>query len=348
MAARGTTPQSITRSDGLAVALPEAVPIDTAPNGQVPDEPNEKMARAMAGEVLAQPSRAARFPAGLRHFVFEVTGARGQTVVVRASRREDVGVVRDALYWSARLRPLGIPLPEVLHADVTLACHPFPFMVLERLPGCDLGSVIGDLGHDEQRRLARRLAALQTVVADLPPGRGYGFASRLEGPFPHASWQDVVAGELARSRRRIRAAGILDENHADQLEAASERFASYFAAVRPTPFLHDITTKNVIVEGTCLSGIVDVDDLCFGDPLFLVGLIRIALLANGHSAAYADAWLEVLRPDRDQRAALDFYCAIFCLNFMGELGHRFNRARPMTVEKAYIERLEGLLQRYLA
>ena len=38
-------------------------------------------------------------------------------------------------------------------------------------------------------------------------------------------------------------------------------------ALSPVPFLHDTTTKNVIVtpEGS-FSGIVDVDDLCFGDP----------------------------------------------------------------------------------
>lgn len=122
---------------------------------------------------------------------------------------------------------------------------------------------------------------------------------------------------------------------------------AYFASVRPIPFLHDITTKNVIIEGARLTGIVDVDDLCFGDPLFLVGLIRVALLANGHSPAYADAWVDVLRPNREQREALRFYTAMFCLDFLGELGHRFNRAQPSPVEKAYVERLKSLLYCHL-
>ena len=74
----------------------------------------------------------------------------------------------------------------------------------------------------------------------------------------------------------------------------------------------------------------------------------MALLANDHSAAYADAWLDVLGPDRDQCAALDFYTALFCLAFMSELGQRFNRPEATTVEKAYVERLCDLLDRYLA
>ena len=38
-------------------------------------------------------------------------------------------------------------------------------------------------------------------------------------------------------------------------------------AVPPLPFLDDLTTKNVLVDGGRLSGVVDVDVVCFGDPL---------------------------------------------------------------------------------
>ena len=92
---------------------------------------------------------------------------------------------------------------------------------------------------------------------------------------------------------------------------------------------------------------VDVDNLCFGDPLFLVGLIRMGLLAHGHDAVYVDGWVDVLRPDAEQLAALDFYTAVLCLCFMDELGQRFNRAAASPVRTAYVERLEGILDRYL-
>ena len=283
----------------------------------------------------------------MKHFVFEATSGQGGVVVVRISCREDVGVARDSLYWSEQLRPLGIPLPKLLHADMTMQRHAFPFVILERLPGRDLSFMVDSLSHNELRGLAWRLARVQAIVTDLPPGRGYGFAPRMEGPFSHVSWKDSIAASLSRSRKRIRDAGIVSEHHIDRVEAASDCLTTYFASVQPTPFLHDITTKNVIIDTTRLSGIVDVDDLCFGDPLFLVGLIRMALLANGHDALYADAWVDVLRPNKEQRAALDFYTASFCVDFMGELGHRFNRTEVAPVEKAYVERLRGLLDRYL-
>lgn len=312
-----------------------------------PNEPDEAIAATIVEEFLGAPAPISRFPAGLRHFVFEATCGQDRKIVVRISRREDIGVARNALYWSKKLRPLGVPLPKVLQADMTMDRHPFPFMILERLPGRDLGFVVDRLSRDEQRGLARRLVAVQSIVTELPAGGGYGFAPRLEGHFPHVDWGRVIAASLRRSRKRIRAAGVVSEHHADRVEAAADSHATYFAKVRPTPFLHDITTKNVIVEGARLSGIVDVDDLCFGDPLFLVGLIRTALLANGHGAFYADAWIEALRPDEEQRTALDVYTALFCLDFLAELGNRFNRSAPALVDSSYVERLQGLLDRYL-
>ena len=311
-------------------------------------EPDETTARAMAMEVLGAPSRVVRFPTGTSHFVYEATQSNSDQAVIRISRRDDVETSRGSLYWSARLRPLGIPLPAVLHADLTMTRHAFPFVILERLPGRDLGFVVDSLAGSVLHRLARRLAGLQAIVSRLAAGGGFDFAPRMEGPFAHSGWPDVIAASLARSRLRIRKAGIVSELHVDRVEAASDHHVAYLASVRPVPFLHDITTKNVIIDGTRLSGIVDVDDLCFGDPLLQVGLTRTALLANGHAALYADAWIDLLQPNQEQRAALDFYTALFCVDFMAELGHPFNRTAPTPVEQTHITRLQTLLDRYLS
>jgi hypothetical protein len=61
-------------------------------------------------------------------------------------------------------------------------------------------------------------------------------------------------------------------------------------AIRATPFLHDTTTKNVIVtHDGVVSGIVDVDDLCFGDLKWtpfsgpLAKVFGVVLYRNGWS-----------------------------------------------------------------
>ena len=201
-----------------------------------PKEPDESTAIAIARQFLRNPVRVARFPTGLQHFVFEATSGKDRTVVVRISRREEVGIARNSCYWSDRLRPLGVPLPRVLHADFAMERHPFPFVILERLPGRDLGFVVDRLPHDDLRRLARRLAAVQTIVTRLPPGRGYGFAPRVEGPFLQASWRETVAASLSHSRTQICDAGIISDGPIDRVEAAADRHTDILPAFRPRLF----------------------------------------------------------------------------------------------------------------
>lgn len=235
-----------------------------------------------------------------------------------------------------------MPLPELLHADLSLTRHPFPVVLLERLQGDDLGGVYRQLPHDALRALAERLAAIQDVVARLSPGAGFGYAASQDGPFTQRTWRGVVAAHLARSRARIRSAGIVDERVVSPVETAAERFG-YLDRVPATPFLHDITTKNVIIH----QGIVDVDDLCFGDPLLLIALIRMALLAHRLDPAYFDMWIEIVQPDAEQRVAIDLYTLQHCVDFMSELGQRFNR-RDAVVDPAYGARLRALYDDLLA
>ncbi len=306
-----------------------------------PDDPTTRDAAEAIEAVLGEAARSViRFPAGTSHFVFDVETASGRRLVARLSRREEIEAARGAVTWSNVLRPRGVPLPELLHADLTMTRHPFPLLLLERLAGDDLGAAYGRLTRSELRSLAERLATIQDIVIRMPAGKGFGYAASPDGPFPHDTWRGVIAGSFARSRARIRAAGIVDESGIGPAEAATAR-CRYLDCVGATPFLHDITTKNVIVDEGRMTGIVDVDDLCFGDPLLLIALIRMALWAHGHDLAYVDMWLDIVRPDAEQRAALDLYTLQCCLDFMGELGQRFNRA-PAAVDPAYLARLRHI------
>jgi hypothetical protein len=84
-----------------------------------------------------------------------------------------------------------------------------------------------------------------------------------------------------------------------------------------TPFLHDTTTKNVIVtlEGT-FSGIVDVDDLCYGDPRYVVALTLAALMVSNCRLDYVDAWMRAanFRDDHISRLYVALFIAISCPN----------------------------------
>lgn len=302
-----------------------------------PDDAARLVERALRERVSA----ITRFPTGLDHFVYDVVLGDGRRVVARLSARGHEPL-RGAVAWSRKLRPLGVPLPALLYADLAAEHTPFAALLLERLPGTDLGHVIDALTPDELRSVATGVVEAQRRTATLQRGVGFGYVASADGPFSHARWSDVVAASLARSRQRIERAGIFDRAHVGQLQNRLDAHRAYLDRVEPVPFLDDTTTKNVLIDAGRLSGIVDVDVVCYGDPLWTLALTRMALLSGEHALTYTAIWEDLLDLTAEQRSVLSFYTAAFCVDFMGEIGQLFNMAEPLSAEPARIELLNRI------
>ena len=309
-------------------------------------EPDTALAASIATEVTGQaPTGVSRFTTGAQHYVYDVTFADRDAVVVRignaAAHREMAG----AEHLSGVLRPLGVPLPAIIAADVEAE---LPWLVLERLPGADLGDVIGDLGDHQLDRIAAGIAAAQAAVAATPSAGRYGYAARPQDA-PHTRWSRVLEDNLSRTHGRFVAAGLFDPGLVTTVHGALAARRDLVDRMPPTPFLHDTTTKNVIVadDGT-LSGIVDVDDLCFGDPRYVAALTLAALMGYGGPVHYVSAWLEHAGHADD--AIFQLYVAIFLLDLMSEHGHAFNgNEQPSNPRQraVLLEALEATLRRVL-
>lgn len=281
-----------------------------------------------------------RFMRGYHHHVYDVT-AGGRAFVVRMGEVEDAPFFAAARGWHRLLSPIGTPLPRIL---ATGEHDGHPFLILERLPGADLEDALDSMSRDDRRALAAAIAGLQESVQErLPEGNGFGDALSYDGPYTAASWAGAVEAFIERSRRRLagRDAHLVDQIR--RAEAGVAALAPYFASVRPRPFLDDITTKNVIVHEGRLSGIVDVDWLCFGDRLMPVALTRNSMLSTGREPDYADFWLEAHRAGDEERRAVRFYTALYALDFIGEHGQVFNRDEPVRVEDERLARLHRIL-----
>jgi aminoglycoside phosphotransferase (APT) family kinase protein len=283
-----------------------------------------------------------RFPTGNHHFVYAVYTDHDEWVVARLARPDQRKFLEGAVYWSNLLRPKGIPLPALLANGLEKSECPFPWLILERIPGADLGDIYDDLSHDDKKKLVKEIVRLQQIVAQLPPGPGYGYLTAYESKPPHAKWSETVKASLDRSRDRIRQAKIVEEVYVDMIEREMESIQSYFDSIKAVPFLHDTTTKNVIVHEKRLSGIVDVDTLCFGDPLLTVALTRTALWSEGKDLDYIEYWADLLQLHDKQKRALDFYTAQCVVDFMSECGQTFNRDKPEKVNAKWLAQLKTM------
>lgn len=308
--------------------------------------PNQEDAASIVEHALGRGvARIERFTTGSHHFVYDVTLENGARVVARLSWPSQVKAADGAVYWSNKLRPLGVPLPKLIYADTSMRDVAFPYVLLERLPGRDLADELDNMTRAERRALAFELAAIQAKVRALPEGKGFGYA--FVDDAPHPDWRSVVFAGIERSRNRIKDVGYFDATWVDRIEAAARKLERYYARIRPVPFLHDITTKNVLIENGKLTGIVDVDSVCYGDVASLVALIRMALIAHGKDASYADDWADALALGDEQREALAFYVADCCLDFMSEIGQGFNRDEAPEIDERYAAHLKRILEQTL-
>jgi hypothetical protein len=88
----------------------------------------------------------------------------------------------------------------------------------------------------------------------------------------------------------------------------------------------------IVTPAGTFSGIVDVDDLCFGDPRYVVALTLAALTVLNGATHYVDAWMNLAGYRNDRIFRL--YVALFLVDFMSEHGQEFNgNPRATSVER---------------
>jgi aminoglycoside phosphotransferase len=288
------------------------------------DAPNNAIAGDLAAAAVGRsPIDVRRFGTGAHHYVFEATFADRPPVVVRIAAEHSRAAMAGALRLSSVLRPRGVPLPEIIAEGEN---HRFSHLVMERLTGTDLGEVICGLSDTNLEAIAKQVARAQNLTSLTASGTRYGYAIE-PAHAPRERWSQVLLDNLARSRRRIAAAKLFDEDAIDTIINMVSAARAELDALSPVPFLHDTTTKNVIVtpEGS-FSGIVDVDDLCFGDPRYVVALTFASLRASDSPTHYVDAWMNAAGYHNDRLFRL--YVALFLVDFMSEHGQEFNGNVP--------------------
>jgi len=213
------------------------------------------------------------------------------------------------------LRRLGLPVPDLLYLDASLAAFPFAYTVLERFEGRDLRYELPAMTSAQIDVLARQIVSFQEAVATLPEGNGYGFVP-IGSPAPHATWTALVEADQ-HPWPETRTPGL-----AERLHDLFEAYRPELAALPATCFLDDVTTKNVIVHEGVLQGIVDLDVVCYGDAMYMLGLTATAIIADldATQLRYADALRNAWRlTDAEYRRSC-LYSALMGMDFLRKFG----------------------------
>lgn len=284
-----------------------------------------------------------RYETGLCHWVYRCRTASGRLFVLRVARPENRDYITGGIANSRLLAQRDIPVAQVLDGDVPREAAGFPWMIVEHVEGRDLGEVYPDLSSAQKVVLARELVEIHRSVAKLGEGAGFGYAFDRSHAPPCAHWDEVIDRVIERSLGWLAESHLSADREAVLVQRRLEALRPNLREVRPIPFLDDLTTKNVLVHEGKLSGIVDVDELCFGDRMMWVGLTRMALLSANYDTDYAEYLLDELGADQGDRKRCDFYTGLYAFVFLSEQGIAFN-ADHVEIEERKIERFRKAVE----
>ena len=290
-------------------------------------------------ELGIAPSEIFRFTNGYCHSVYYVKSESGECVL-RVTGKENEKYYHGAVKWLGELSKLDIPVPKIIkHGQYKEVFY----TLISFLQGKDLGDVYHALTHPQKREIAKELVAMGRKAADLPAYDGYGDSD--SGSFK--TWSDFLSSYVNRSYERIKRNGVFASEICETVAEVMSRFEDYFAEIKPTAFLDDITTKNVLIHNGKLSGIVDVDYICYGDALKVVGLTNMALLAMKADTVYIDYWLDEIDADETQRKAVTLYTLLTCIDFMSEQGMQFDNGNSVSANEKIVDLLKSIFSELL-
>ena len=203
-------------------------------------------------------------------------------------------------------------------------------MILSYIRGDDIGNVYCKLNDSEKKQIAKEVVKIQRKV------------SRLD---IHAdmewTWNCFVDKMLNRAEKRIKRKNYFDFNKICIIKKLQQEIQEYLDKVPIAPYLDDISTKNLLIYEGNVSGIIDIDWMGFGDMLTFVALTRVSLLNMDLDTKYIDYLLDEIRPNTIEYKAFIFYCLIYCVDFMGEIGMQF-LDKTIPVNENIIERLNDI------
>jgi len=285
-------------------------------------------------ELNINPVEITRFTNGYCHSVYYIKDINNE-YVLRITNKENKEYYYGSVKWLSELILFDIPVPKILkHGQF----NDVFFTLISYIHGKDLGEVYHTLNNFEKQGIIKELSIIQGKISTLPNSKLYGYPDSKDTSF--ATWIDFLKSLINRSYARIKQNNIFNVDMCDNVTEIMYSFQEYFQKVKPTPFLDDITTKNVLIHEGKLSGIVDIDEICYGDPLLVIGLTNMALLSIEADTKYIDFWLNEINTNDIQRKAVTFYTLLYCIDFMGEQGMRFDNDNVVSYDQKKVDLLK--------
>jgi aminoglycoside phosphotransferase (APT) family kinase protein len=250
----------------------------------------------------------AKLDGGTNSAVFEVRARDGRAVVVK--------VYSDRLHWKLEKEvfvyglldgvDLAAPVPAVLAADESKALLPQNVLVLTRLDGVPVSSLVDRLSDRELARITRQIGAFLRSLHELGFD-AFGYVGTDGIVRAHDTNLRYMRFQFDKKLREFAELGG-DDALRRRIERHVDRREELLAGCRRAVYCHnDVNYGNVLVaddgSGRRMSGMLDFENVLAGDPLLDLAKAHcyssrrnerlLAALVGGYGDV-RDGWREAL------------------------------------------------------
>lgn len=261
---------------------------------------------------------------GIANYVF-IVSTETEKFILRCSKDENA--YKDTVYWLNKLSVCNIPIPGVFSEG---KYKDYSYLILSYIQGDDIGNVYCKLNDSEKKQIAKEVVEIQRRVSKIDVSTDSEW-----------TWNSVVDETLNRAEERIERKHYFDVDKIHIIKNLQQEIQEYLDQVPPTPYLDDISTKNLLIYEGKVSGVIDIDWMGLGDMLTFVAMTKVALLNMNLDTKYIDYLLDEIHPSAMEYKAFVFYCLMFCVDFMGERGMQF-LDKTIPVNESIIKRLNDI------
>lgn len=267
------------------------------------------------------PEKISRMEAGICNEVFLVK-LNDKSVIVRINN------LNRFLKGSAKNIPLfkskQIPVPEIIFEDYSRETISYAYQVMTVVEGQDLGKVIKSLKPEQLKSIAKEISDIFLKLSDIPTNGKFGWVDDSDSELVN-SWFDVMQKMYSNLEDRNQKTKILGSGILSLASSLIAKYKDYFINVTSKFVFDDISSKNVIIKDGKFNGLVDLDQIMYGDFLEPIGRIKASWYGTEYGKIYTDAVINYLKLNEKEKKMVTVYAFLNRINWLSEIGIQFNK-----------------------
>jgi aminoglycoside phosphotransferase (APT) family kinase protein len=294
-----------------------------------------------------QPSKAVvRMTAGICNEVYLVK-LENKSVIVRMNHLDRF--LKGSSLNIPVFKSKGIPVPEILFEDYSKQVIPYAYQIMTVVEGDDLGKVIRELSPAQLKMIANEISGIFSKLADLPTNGKFGWIDNSDSKLVD-SWFDVMQRMYYDIAHRNEETGVVGSELLEFAANLIGQYKSYFTKVPSKYVYDDLSSKNVIIKDGKFNGLVDLDQIMYGDFLDPVGRIKASWFGTDYGKIYTNAVIENLELNDQQKEMVTVYAVLSRISWLSEIGIQFNKNTSTDIDLERVtesKRIVELIKREL-